>query len=105
MFDTLQFADRLKSSGFESRQAEGMARALGHEMGRLLERLVTKADLDAEVGAIRSDITAVDGKVDALSRCLSAKVDALNAQIKFILAALGILMALGLIDTVPGILG
>ena len=101
MFDTLRFADRLKSSGFESRQAEGMARALSDEMSKLPERLVTKADLNTEIGAVRSDITAVDGKVDTLA----AKVDALNTQIKFIFAILGVLVVLGLIDTAPGMLG
>lgn len=118
MFDTLRFADRLKNSGFENRQAEGMARALGDEVGKLTERLVTKSHLTTEIGALRSDFTALDSrlgtKFNALSNefhglsarfdALSAKVDALNMQVKFIFALLAVLLALGLIDTVPGML-
>jgi hypothetical protein len=32
VIDTLRLADRLKESGFEDRQAEGLARALGNEI-------------------------------------------------------------------------
>lgn len=108
MFDTLRFADRLTSSGFESGQAEGMARALGDEFGRQFEHVTTKPDFDAAIGGVRSDVTALDAKFGALSAkfdALSAKVDGLSTQIKFILAILIVLMALGLVDTVPGMLG
>lgn len=88
-----------------------MARALGDEMSKLPERLVTKSRLATEIGALRSDFTALDtrlsSKFDALSArfdALSAKVDALNMQVKFIFAILAVLLALGLIDTVPGML-
>ena len=87
MIDTLRFADRLKDSGFESRQAEGMARALDDELVRTVERLATKSDLEREIGKV------------------SARVEALDTQVKFVLAALAVLLALGLIDTVPRLLG
>ena len=140
MFDTLRFADRLKGLGFESRQAEGFARALGDEMGELVEHVVTKSHLDSEIGAVRSDIGTLDAKVDALDAKLDARVDvlgtridalgvklgarvdvlgtridaldgrlgaridALGTQIRFIFAALALLVALGLIDTLPRVL-
>ena len=81
-----------------------MARALGEEMSKLLQRLVTKSDLAAEIGAIRSDFTALDAKLSARIDALSARVDALSTQIKFTIAILAVLLALGLIDTVPRIL-
>ena len=87
MIDTLRFADRLKDSGFENRQAEGMARALDDELARTVERLATKSDLEREIGKV------------------SAKVEALDTQVKLVLAALAMLLALGLIDTVPRLLG
>ena len=87
MIDTLRFADRLKDSGFESRQAEGMARALDDELVRTVEHLATKSDLEREIGKV------------------SARVEALDTQVKFVLAALAVLLALGLIDTVPRLLG
>ena len=87
MIDTLRFADRLKDSGFENRQAEGMARALDDGLARTVERLATKSDLEREIGKV------------------SAKVEALDTQVKFVLAALALLLALGLIDTVPRLSG
>ena len=94
MFDSLRFATRLKRSDFEDGQAEGMARALAEEMGKLLERLATKADLEAQIAALSARIDA-----------LEAKVDALAMQQRFMFAMLAVLLALGLIDTVPGMLG
>ena len=104
MFDTLRFADRLKNSGFENRQAEGMARALGEEVGKLTERLVTKSHLATEFGAIRAEFTALDSRLSSKFDALNAKVDALNTQVKFIFAILAVLLALGLIDTVSAML-
>ena len=94
MIDTLRFADRLKDSGFESRQAEGMARTLDDELIGTVEHLATKSDLERE-----------SGKVSAKVEALDAKVEALGTQIKFVFAALAMLLALGLIDTVPRLLG
>lgn len=105
VFDTLRFSDRLKRSGFETTQAEGMARAIGDEMTTLLEHVVTKPDLDAAIGGVRSDLAGVDVRLSARVDTLSAKVDALAAQVRFIMAILLVLLALGLIDTVARILG
>ena len=147
VIDTLRLADRLKESGFEDRQAEGLARALGNE---ITEHLVTKANLDAAVEIVRGDYRAldekfcgkfdsvdarfdsvdsrfdsvgsrfdarfdsvdsrfdsvdarfdsVDSRFDALDAKFEAKFNALSTQIKFIFAMLGVLMALGLVETV-----
>ena len=136
MFDTLRFATRLKRSGFEDGQAEGMAHALVEEMGKLLEHLATKAgleavkrdlegvkrdlegvkrDLEAQIAALSARVDALQAKVDALQAkvdtlqakvdTLEVKVDALAMQQRFMFAMLAVLLALGLIDTVPGLLG
>ena len=112
MFDTLRFADRLKQSGFENRQAEGLARAIGDAMTTLLEQVVTKPELDAAIGNIRSDLAGMGARpgarFDGLSArfdALSAKFDALAAQFRFITAMLVVLLILRLVDTVPRILG
>ena len=94
MIDTLRFADRLKDSGCESRQAEGMARALDDELIWTVEHLATKSDLEREIGKVSAKVEALD-----------AKIEALGTQIKFVFAALAMLLALGLIDTVPRLLG
>ena len=108
MIDTLQFADRLKDSGFENRQAEGMARVLGDVLASALGHLATKSDLETEITKVSARIDALDAKVDALDTkvgALDTKVEALGTQIKFVFAALAILLALGLVDTVPRLLG
>ena len=108
MIDTLQFADRLKDSGFENRQAEGMARALGDALAAAVEHLATKSDLETEITKVSARIEAVEAKVEAVEakvEALDAKIEALGTQIKFVFAALAMLLALGLIDTVPRLLG
>ena len=119
VIDTLRLADRLKESGFEDRQAEGLARALGSEIS---EHLATKADLDAGIQLVRGDyralgekldsrfetsgqkidarFDAVDARFDALDEKFEARFNALSTQIKFIFAMLGVLIALGLVETV-----
>ena len=62
-----------------------------------MAQFVTKPDLDAAIGRVRSEI--------ALDASLSAKVDALAAQLRCIMAIMVVLLALGLVDTVPRILG
>ena len=115
MFDNLRIADRLKRSGFEDRQAEGMARVLSEVTGKLLERLATKSDLAAtnsdletRFGGLGSDFVALRAEFAALSAkfdALNAKVDALGTQIRFMFGLLAVLVALGLVDIVPGLLG
>ena len=125
VIDTLRLADSLKESGFPDRQAEGLARALG---SALTEHVATKADLDAAIRLVRSDIAALDTKIsaldnkgnardtridaldaridaldtkiDALDKKFEAKFNSLRAQIRFVFAMLAALLALGLIDTV-----
>ena len=92
VIDTLRFADRLKSAGFEAPHAEGLARALGDE---LAERIVTKSDLDealqpiyAKFDVIDARFDMIDGKFDAIDARFDAMVgssdarfDALDAKI------------------------
>ena len=114
VIDTLKLADSLKESGFPDRQAEGLGRAL-------TEHVATKADLDAAIRLVRSDIAALDTKIsalddkgnardtridaldtkiDALDRKFEAKFNSLRTQIRFVFAMLAALLALGLVDTV-----
>ena len=60
VFDTLRFSDRLKRSGFDTPQAEGMARAIGDEMTTMVEHFVTKSDLDVAIGRVRSELASLD---------------------------------------------
>ena len=95
VIDTLRLAHRLKESGFQDGQAEGLARALGDEFAG---RVVTKPDLDSAIQLVRADHRALDEKFEA-------RFNPLDTQIKFIFAVLAVLLALGLIDTVPRLIG
>ena len=116
VFDTLRFADRLKDSGFDGQQAEGLARALGDEFGNVHAQVATKSHLESEIGTLSAKVDALgaridarvdalDYKVDALDGKLSARIDSLGTQLKFVFAMLALLLALGLVDTVPRLLG
>ena len=121
--DTLQLSDAFRKTGVESEQAEGMARALGEELG---EHVAVKGDLQsgfrqvrsdlrAEIQQVRSDLGAeiqqvraevqqvrcdleakiqtVDNKVDVLRAELSAKIDGLNWKLTFLVGGFGLLLS------------
>ena len=73
VIDTLKLADHLKRTGFEPRQAEGLARALGDE---LAERMVTKRDLDDAVQTLSTTIRTMDAKFEARFDGLEPRFDA-----------------------------
>ena len=77
VIDTLKFADRLKKSGFEPQQAEGLARAFGDE---LAERMVTKRDLDDAVRAINTTLMAMDAKFESKFDALEPRFDAQHRE-------------------------
>ena len=84
--DTLRFANRLKEAGVEPGQAEAMARALGDE---LADQLATKADINV----LKPAVNVLDVKIDGQARVLN-----------IVLAGVGLLVALGLIQTVSTVL-
>ena len=77
VIDTLRFADRLKAAGFGVPQAEGMARALGEELG---DNVVTKRDLDDAVQSLQLTIEAMDAKFEARFEGLEPRFDAIDAK-------------------------
>lgn len=73
VIDTLRFADRLKDAGFDPPKADGLARALGDELG---DRVLTRIDYDALV----MRIDGLDAKFDAKFEALEARFEALEAK-------------------------
>ena len=61
-FDALSAVQDLEASGFERKQAEAIAKAISHGD----ERAATKADLDATIGAVRSEVASVRSEVASL---------------------------------------
>ena len=87
VIDTLKFADRLKEAGFESPRAEGLARALGEELGA---RVLTPIDRDAihlsidglgtRIDGLETRIDGLEAKFDARFEGVEAKFDGLQAR-------------------------
>ncbi|MDE0177824.1 MAG: hypothetical protein OXP36_04445 [Gammaproteobacteria bacterium] len=71
--DTLRFADRLKEAGFDPPKADGLARALGEELG---DRVLTRIDHDALV----MRIDGLEAKFDAKFEAMEAKFEAMEAK-------------------------
>ena len=110
--DTLQLSDALRNTGMEREQAEGVARALGKELGA---HVVAQGDVESGFQQVRSDlgqkIQAVDAKVEVLRAELSGrmegmegrldgrmdgidrKIDAVNWKLTFMFAGLGPLLS------------
>lgn len=80
VIDTLKFADRLKEAGFESPRAEGLARALGEELGA---RVLTPVDRDAIHVSIDGLGTRIDGletRIDGLEAKFDARFEGVEAK-------------------------
>lgn len=72
VIDTLKFADQLKNAGFPPPQAEGLARALGDELG---ERMVLKRDLDDAVQAMNRNLDNAVQAINVTIETLDAKIE------------------------------
>ncbi|MDO9049816.1 MAG: DUF1640 domain-containing protein [Methylobacter sp.] len=55
-FDTLKYANRLKSAGVPDKQAEAEAEALSEALEVNLKELVTKEDLHREIESLRREM-------------------------------------------------
>ena len=79
VIDTLRYADRLKTAGVETRQAEAMSRALNDE---LAVGVATKQDLDRAVDTLKGGIAKVE------------------TQGRYVFLVLGLIAALGLYNAI-----
>jgi hypothetical protein len=66
VIDTLRFANRLKQAGFTDQQSEAFAEAWAEQ---------ARDDLPS-----RSDIIALDGKIDRVHADLDGKIDRVKAE-------------------------
>ena len=93
LINTLRFADRLKEAGLAGAQAEALARVLGDD---LTERLPF-----ADFIALQADFKALAAKFNVLE----TKFDGLRFILNIVLAPVGLLVALGLIEPLSKLLG
>ena len=104
VIDTLRYADRLKTAGVESRQAEAMSRALNDELSG---GVATKDDLGHAVAELKGEIAKVDAKViamDASFMAMDEKIVALRdkfeTQGRYVFLVLALIAALGLYNAI-----
>lgn len=101
VIDTLRFSDKLQEGGFTSKQADVLASAFGDE---LAERLATKDDvkvLKGEIDVLKGEIDVLKGEIDVLK----GHIKRLDAKFNYIMALLGLLVALELIPVAGAVLG
>ncbi|MCK9395909.1 MAG: DUF1640 domain-containing protein [Methylobacter sp.] len=84
-FDTLKYANRLKSAGVPDKQAEAEAEALSEALEVNLKELVTKEDLHHEIESLRREM--LSGFIQVEQR-LVIKLGGLTALSIGIVAAL-----------------
>ena len=80
--DTLQLSNALRKTGMEREQAEGVAGALGKELGA---HVVVQGDLQSGFQQVRSDlgqkIQAVEAKVEVLRAELSGRMEGMEGRL------------------------
>src|SRR5262249_14381969 len=91
-FDTLKFANRLKTAGFSAVQAEAEAEALSEVLETNLSELVTNKDLDARLekteSALRQEMSNM--KFELLKWMIGLAI----AQPTVVIGLIGVLLAL-----------
>ena len=92
--DTLQLCDALRKTGMEREQAEGLARALGGELG---EHVVAEGDLQTGFLQVRGEIESVDHRVSLAQTELVGQIRVLDGKIDNVRTELG-----GRIDALDG---
>ena len=83
--DTLQLSDAFRKTGMEPEQAEGMARALGEELG---EHVAVKGDLQLQSGfrQVRSDLRA---EIQQVRSDLGVEIQQVRAEVQQVRSDLG----------------
>ena len=92
--DTLQLCDALRRTGMEREQAEGVARALGDELGA---HVVAQGDLQSGFLEVRGEIQSVDHRVDLARTELVGQIRILDGKVDSDRTELG-----GRIDALDG---
>ena len=124
MVDTLQLSHALRRTGMDRDQAEGLARALGNELGEHVtargdleafrsgvdsQLEAFRSDVDSQLVALRSDVDSqlkafrsdVDARFQALDTKFTAKFNVLTTGVALMLAFLAVLTGLNLFPRMP----
>ncbi len=81
-FNTLKFANRLKSAGVSPAQAEAEAEILSEVFELNLQGLVTKEDLHHEMSGLRHEMSNLRKDMDLKIDKLDFKIEKLDAKLE-----------------------
>ena len=107
--DTLQLSDALRRTGVDRDQAEGIARALGNELGEHVtargDLEAFRSDVDAQFELFRSDVdsnfASVRAEIRALDTKFTTRFNVLTVGVALTLAFLAVLTGLNLFPRTP----
>ena len=95
--DTLRLSETLQEAGVDRAQADGLARALGDELG---EHVVARAGFDAGFEGIRAEFKLVRSEMAVMRTELDTRIDALRAslqtidsKLRYMIAGMGLMLA------------
>ena len=76
-FDTLAYAQRLKTAGVAAAQAEAHAQAM---RDAVTETSASKADLESGFARLDGQLTRIDGRIDLLETRMDERIQALETR-------------------------
>lgn len=95
--DTLRLSETLQEAGVDRAQANGLARALGQELG---EHVLARAGFNAGFKGIRAEFKSVRAEMAVMRTELDARIDALRAslqtidsKLRYMIAGMGLMLA------------
>ena len=100
--DTLQLSDALRRTGMDRDQADGVARALGDELG---EHVTARGDLEAFRSAVDSQFELFRSDVDSNFASVRAEIRALDTKFttKFNVLTVGVALTLAFLAVLTGL--
>ena len=85
--DTLQLSDALRRTGMDREQADGIARALGGELGA---HVAARGEVEAGFQAVRAEIALLRANLEGRLETLET---AFNARFTLLLAGMGLMLS------------
>jgi len=92
-FDTLKFANQLKTAGVPAGHAEAEAKALSEIFETNLSELATKEDLHHEIGGLRHEIKELELRIDTRFGQIDTRFEKVHGEMLLLKWMLGLLIA------------
>ena len=92
-FDTLKFANQLKTAGVPAGHAEAEAKALSEIFETNLSELATKEDLHHEIGGLRHEMKELELRIDTRFGQIDTRFEKVHGEMLLLKWMLGLLIA------------